>query len=43
MAQRIEGTMSCTVEHFAKVFPLDFPVWLQKEEIMVRMSFSLTG
>ena len=35
MAQRIEGTMSCTVERFSKVFHFDFPVRLQKKEIVV--------
>jgi hypothetical protein len=42
MGQRIEGTMACTVEHLSKVHPLDLPVRLQIEEIMVRMSFALT-
>ena len=42
MGQRIEGTISCTVEHLSKVHPLDLPVRLQIEEIMVRMSFALT-
>jgi hypothetical protein len=42
MAQRIEGTISCTAECFSKVFPFDFPVRLQKYKIVVGMSFALT-